>query len=187
MKYVNALAIALVSFAVFALPAAHAQEKAGGVVSATAETVVTVVEVDREARVVTVKGPEGGLTTINVPPEAQNLDQVVPGSRFKVAYLASVAVALRKGSGAASSSQGRTVRLAPKGDTPGGAVVNVREVNAVVEKIDRDNRALTVRGPEGGTRELQVDESVKAFDQVNVGDTITVQFTEGLAMRMIKE
>lgn len=187
MKYLNALVIAVVSSTALMLPVAHAQEKAGAVAAATTETVVTVVEVDREARVVTVLGPEGGLTTINVPAEAQNLDQVVPGSRFKVTYLASVAVALRKASGAASSSQGRTVRLAPKGDTPGGAIVSVREVNAVVEKVDRDKRTVTVRGPEGGSRELQVDESVKAFDQVNVGDTITVQFTEGLAMRMIKE
>lgn len=187
MKFPNALVLAIFSSALLALPVAHAQEKAGGVAAAAAETVVTVVDVDREARTVTVMGPEGGLTTINVPPEAQNLDQVVPGARFRVTYLASVALALRKGSGAASSSQGKTVRLAPKGDTPGGAVVSVREVNAVVEKIDRDKRTVTVRGPEGGPRELQVDESVKAFDQVNVGDTITVQFTEGLAMRMIKE
>lgn len=187
MKYLNALAIAIVSSAALVLPAAHAQEKAGGVVAATAETVVTVVEVDREKRVVTVMGPEGGLTTINVPPEAQNLDQVFAGSRFKVTYLASVALALSKGTGAATSSASKSVRLAPKGDTPGGAVVSVRQANAVVEKIDRDNRILTIRGSEGGPRELQVDESVKAFDQVNVGDTITVQFTEGLAMRMIKE
>ena len=77
---------------VFALaPFAVAQEKAGVVVTDSAEAIVTVVDVDREARVVTVRGPKGKMMTINVPEQAQNLDQVKPGSRFKVQYLSSVA------------------------------------------------------------------------------------------------
>lgn len=166
----------------------HAQEKAAGVVAGAIEAVVTVVDVDREARVVTVMGPAGGLASINVPPEAQNLDQVQPGSRFKVAYLASVVVALSKGTpGTSTSSTGRSVELAPKGDVPGGSVVRTRQIDAVVEKVDQDARTVTLRGMEGAARELEVDPSVKAFDQVKVGDTVTVQFTEGLAMRMLRE
>jgi hypothetical protein len=187
MNVSRLLAAAFLVFPLLVLPAAHGQDKAGGVAAATAETVVTVVDVDREKRVVTVRGPAGGLTTLNVPPEAQNLDQVRVGSRFKVTYLASVALALSKGTGSPTSSTSRQVKLAPKGDTPGGAVVDVRQENVVVEKIDRDTRTITVRGTEGGPRELQVDESVKAFDQVSVGDTISVQFTEGLALRMLQQ
>lgn len=187
MKSLFAVSAPLLACTLIALPAAHAQEKAAGVVAGTVETVVTVVDVDREARVVTVMGPKGGLTSINVPPEAQNLDQVQPGARFKVEYIQAVVLALSKGTGPATSSESKNVRLAPKGDTPGGAIVHVREVNAVVEKIDRDNRTVTVRAAEGGPRELEVDESVKAFDKVEVGDIITVQYTEGLAMRMIKQ
>jgi len=166
----------------------HAQEKASNIEAGAIETIVTVVEVDREARVVTVVGPAGGLTSINVPPEAQNLDQVQPGSRFRVVYLASVVVALSTGQpGTSTSSTGRSVTLAPKGDVPGGSVVHTRQIDAVVEKVDQDARTVTVRGMEGGPRELEVDQSVKAFDQVKVGDTVTIQFTEGLAMRMLRE
>jgi hypothetical protein len=187
MKSLLALAAPLFACALVALPAAHAQEKAGVVVAGTVETIVTVVDVDREARVVTVMGPKGGLTAINVPPEAQNLDQVQPGARFKVEYLQAVVLALSKGSGPATSSKGKSVRLAPKGATPGGTIVRTREVNAVVEKVDRDNRTVTVRGAESGPLDLQVDEAVKAFDQIEIGDIITVQYTEGLAMRMIPQ
>ena len=116
---------------VFALaPFAVAQEKAGVVVTDSAEAIVTVVDVDREARVVTVRGPKGKMMTINVPEQAQNLDQVKPGSRFKVQYLSSVVLALSKGSGIASSSQATMVQLARKGDTPGGSVRSSRDFYA---------------------------------------------------------
>ena len=97
-------------------------------------------------------------------------------------------VALSAGQpGTSTSSTGRSVTLAPKGDVPGGSVVQTRQINAVVEKVDQDARTVTVRGMEGGPRELEVDQSVKAFDQVKVGDTVTIQFTEALAMRMLRE
>jgi len=191
MKSSNALVLVSASLAsaLLFLPAAHAQEKAGAVAAASVETVVTVVDVDREARVVTVKGPEGRQATISVPPEAQNLDQVQPGSRFKVEYLVSVVMPLSKGSGTgtATSSSGNLVSLSPKGGNPGGAIVHTREINAVVEKIDRDNRMVTVRGTEGGPLDLQVDEAVKDFDQIDAGDVVSLRYTEGLAMHMIRE
>ena len=187
MKTTPAFATTLFASALLVLPAVHAQEKAGVVVAGTVETIVTVVDVDREARVVTVMGPKGGIAALTVPPEAQNLDQVQPGARFKVEYLQSVVLALSKGARSATSSDSQRVRLAPKGATPGGTIVRTREVNAVVEKVDRDNRMVTVRGPEHGPLDLQVDEAVKAFDQIETGDIITVQYTEGLAMRMIRQ
>ena len=174
-------------FVLASVPFAVAQEKAGVVVTDSAEAIVTVVDVDRETRTVTVRGPKGRMATINVPEEAQNLDQVKPGARFKVQYLSSVVLSLSKGSGIASSSQGTTVQLARKGDTPGGSMVSVHEINAVVEEVNRDSRTITVRGPEGGPTEIAVGEDVKAYDEVEIGDTVTVQYSEGLAMRMIQQ
>jgi hypothetical protein len=181
-----AVVAALIS-ALSLISPAGAQQKAGVVVADTVETIVTVVDVDREARTVTVRGEKGRVATINVPEQAQNLDQVVPGSHFKVQYMRSVALSLRKGSGVASSNTGSTVELAAKGDTPGGIMVTVHEVNAVVEALDRDSRSVTLRGPEGGPFDLQVGEEVKAYGDIEIGDTVTVEYTEGLAMHMIKQ
>lgn len=165
---------------------AMAQEKDRAMVSDVIETVVTVVEIDREARIVTVRGKDGGMTTIKVPEEAQNLDQVNPGARFRVRYLRSVAVAINKG-GVASSSSGRSVRMAPKGDIPGGMIVNMSQATGVVESVDSDSRLLSVRGPEGNLLVVTADEAVQGLEQIHVGDTISVEYTESLAMRMIKQ
>lgn len=183
MKSVILSVIGILSF-VLTTPVI-AQEKAGAVAAAAIETVVTVVDVDRTKRTVIVRGPEGREVSIKVPPEAQNLDQVQPGSRFKVRYLESVAVSIKKG-GAASSSAGRSVTLAPKGDVPGGIVVNMVQIAGVVESIDYGSRKLSVRGPEGRVLNITASDDVQGLEQIQTGDSISVEYTESLAMRMIK-
>jgi hypothetical protein len=165
---------------------ASAQIKDGAIAIDAVETVVTVVDVDPEAHVVTFRGPEGRLATINVPAEAQNLDQVHPGARFRVRYVESVAIAITKG-GATSSSARRVVMLAPKGDIPGGTVVNVHQIAGVVETIDYGSRLLSLRGPKGNLLVVKAGDEVQSLDGIQTGDIISAEYTESLAMRMIKE
>ena len=75
------------------------------------EGVVTVTNVDQAARTVTVRGAKGNETVVAVPPEAQNLDQVQVGSRFKVRFLEEVAVSVSAG-GEASAVAGSSVQMA---------------------------------------------------------------------------
>jgi hypothetical protein len=180
------LAITLGAFTLVLSGAALAQTKGEAIAVDAIDTIVTVVDVDQNARAVTVRGPLGRTTVITVPPEAQNLDQVHPGARFKVRYVESVAVAITKG-GAASSSAGRSMRLAPKGDIPGGMVVNVRQIAGVVETIDHGRRLVSLRGPEGNLLVVTATDEVQGLEQIEAGDRISVEYTESLAMRMIRE
>lgn len=147
------------------------------------EAVLTVTDIDHAARTVTLRGPKGNERTIVVPPEAQNLDQVQTGSRFKVRYLEEVAVAVSKGGGEPSASAGETVRLAPKGGTPGGAAVRTASISGVIEAIDPAARTITLRGPKGGTRTLTAAEDVK-LDGLAPGDQISLTYTQAIAMQM---
>ena len=176
--------IAAAALATLALaPCAGAQVQAGALVVGESEAVVTVVSVDRKARTVVVQGPQGRKVTLNVPPEAQNLDQVKKGSRFQVRYVESVAVALSKG-GAASASAGRTVRLAPKGGTPGGVAVSTMQVSATVEALDRTRRTIAVEGPQGNVFEFQVAPDVQ-LEGIQLGDLVTVVYAQALALQML--
>lgn len=182
----SALLSAVGILSLFLSPPIFAQEKDRAIVASEIETIVTVIDIDRPGRIVTVRTPEGRDLAFNVPPEAQNLDQVHPGSRFRVKYLESIAVSVRKG-GSASGSASRTVQLAPKGDTPGGVVVNTRQIAGVVESIDHGSRLVSLRGPEGRILIFTVDDDVQGLDIVQTGDTISVEYTESLAMRMMRE
>jgi len=181
------MALAALSLAVTA-PAGFAQGKPGVIVTEVAETVVTVVAVDQEARTVTVQGQNGGdPVTIKVPAQAQNLDQVVPGSRFRLRYLESVAVFISPTGGTPSSNVGASMELAPKGATPGGTISEVVQVQARVDAIDYDERTVVLSGPEGNSVKLKVDESVKRLNEVQVGDIVVVGYTQALAAEMIRE
>jgi hypothetical protein len=169
----------------FALSSFAAEEpKAAAVIAAEADAVVELVSVDKASRMALFKGPAGNLMYVNVPPEAQNLDRVKPGDLFRMRYLEAVALALNKG-GKASGSEAQAVKLAPKGGIPGGAVVNTKQMTTVVTAVDRPSRTITVRGPQKNAVTLKVAEDVRAFDELAVGDTIAVTYTEALALQMI--
>jgi hypothetical protein len=178
--------VAATAVALLAVPlAAAAQEKAAVTVAQT-EAVVKVIKIDRNARTVTFQGPKGRTETLQVPKEAQNFDRVKVGSSFKVRYVEAVAVALLRG-GTASASADRQVRLAPKGGTPGGVVVNTATVSATVEAIDYASREVALKGPKGNVLALKVADDVQGFADVKVGDSLTVAYTQALALEMLPE
>ncbi|MGZ5147952.1 MAG: hypothetical protein ACXWCP_30835, partial [Burkholderiales bacterium] len=112
--------------------------------------------------------------------------RVKPGDLFKMRYVQSLALALSKG-GSASVSELQTVELAPRGGTPGGKVVNTKNVTVTVQAIDLGSRTLAVQGPNQKPFALKVADDVRSFDEVAVGDTIEVTYTEALALEMIPQ
>jgi hypothetical protein len=177
----TAIAAALLSL-VFA---ANAQVKDRAVAVQETEAVVTVTKVDRDARVVTFRGPRGNLGTLKVPPESQNLDQVKPGQQFRMKYMEAVAVEIRKG-GKPSATAEEQVKVAPKGAKPGGVMVRTRQIAGVVDAIDYTNRYVAVRGPKGNVLALKVADDVK-LEELSAGDRISVTHTEALAVEMVAQ
>ena len=168
--------------------AGFAEDKPGAIVTEVTETVVTVTAVDQQARTVTVQRLDGGdPVTIKVPPQAQNLDQVVPGSRFRLRYLESVAVFISPTGGTPSANIGASMELAPKGANPSGIISEVVQVQARVDAIDYNERTVVLTGPEGNSVKLKVDDSVKRLNEVNVGDIVVVGYTQALAYEMIRQ
>ena len=66
------------------VPAYAQQVKDAAVAVEETEAMVTVTKVDKEKRTVTFRGPKGGVATLKVPEQSQNLDQVKPGQLYKV-------------------------------------------------------------------------------------------------------
>lgn len=178
-----AIAAVLSSFAF--LPSAQAQLKGGVVAVQETEAVVTVTKVDKQKRTVTFRGPKGGMATLVIPKEAQNLERVSPGQRYTVKYVEAVAVAISAG-GPASLGAIEKVQLAPKGLKPGGMVARAVQVTGVIDAIDYTNRYVALRGPKGNIAALKVADDV-ALDKLSAGDRVTVVHTEALAIEMAEK
>jgi hypothetical protein len=61
-------------------------------------------------------------------------------------------------------------------------VVNTVDVTGSVEAVDVAKRTVTLKGPEGKTRTLKVDPSVKRLAEVKKGDQVVARHTEALAL-----
>jgi hypothetical protein len=87
-----------------------------------------------------------------------------------------------------SLAPARAVAQAPapvevKQVAPGRAeAVRKQVLNATVTAVDTVARTLTLKGPDGATQTFKVSPQVQRFDEVAVGDTLHVEFEEGLAL-----
>jgi len=181
--------VAALLAAVLTLPGiARAQtDKPGAILTEAAEAVVVVREVNQETRTVTFETAGHELVVIEVPPEAQNLDQVYAGAKFRVRYLQSVAVYISPTGGQPDAVEDSAMELAEKGATPGGVIVNVKQIQARVDEIDYATRTVVLTGPKGNHFKVAVDERVERFAEIQAGDIVVVRYIESLAMKMIKQ
>lgn len=73
-----------------------------------------------------------------------------------------------------------------KGTTRKVTEANAVTLTATVEAIDTANRELTLKGAGGQVVVMDVPDSVKRFDEIKVGDQITVNYTEALVVDLHK-
>jgi len=163
-----------------------ADSKPGGVVVDVVELRARVDAVDPAKRLVTVTGPAGNTVVLKAGPEVRNLDQIKAGDQLVVKHYESVALFVRKSGEAPAAGEAAAVQVAPRGAKPGVVMVDTVEVTATVEAIDYQKRTATLKGPEGKTRTIKVDPSMKRFSEVKKGDQVVMRMTEAVAISVQK-
>jgi hypothetical protein len=185
MKKLLAVVLAVVWVAAMASVAGAGKQetgKPGIVVTDVSVAKATVDAIDYDKRTVTLKGPEGKTLTLKVDKNAKNFDQVKKGDQVTAQYYESIAVFVRKAGDQPSAAGLDTVQVAPPGQKPAAIAVNTAELTAKVEAIDYKKRTLTLKGPEGNTKTLKIDKSVKKFKNIKQGDDVVVRLTEAVAI-----
>jgi len=69
---------------------------------------------------------------------------------------------------------------------PSGERVETQEITARVTGIDRAARLITVDGERGNQFAIEATDAVSNFDQIQVGDTVAVTYTEAMAWEVKK-
>ena len=157
------------------------------VVAETTSIKARVDAVDVNKRVLTVTGPTGKTLTLKVGSEVSDLDQVKPGDQLVVRYFESLALFVRKGGEPPAAAERTAVRVVPdKRKKPAGVAVDTAEFRGTVEAIDPVKRRVTLKGPEGKTRTIKVDPSVKRLKEVKKGDQVVLRYTEAIAVSVRK-
>jgi hypothetical protein len=94
------------------------------------------------------------------------------------AFVAAPAVAQQK----PSADVGAATATAPGK----GAAVTVVAVSASVEAIEKDTRAITLKGPQGNLFRVVAGPEVRNFDQIKVGDLVVVRHVEAISLELKK-
>jgi Cu/Ag efflux protein CusF len=85
----------------------------------------------------------------------------------------------------AQAPKAEAIAIEAKGET-GGMVAQVVEFQATVTAIDKVNRVVTLKGPDGKLRTFKVGEEARNFNQAEVGDILTLKYQEALALQLEK-
>lgn len=157
------------------------------VIDATHESMAATVEaIDHQQRMVTLKGPDGNMLTMQAGPEITRLEEIKQGDRVKVDYLESVAVTLAPSgqAGAPVATEESFLVRNPKSQKPGATAVQTDVITATVEKIDIKERIATLQGPGGDTMEVNVAPDVPNLQNIKPGDQVIVEKTRALALNI---
>jgi stage V sporulation protein SpoVS len=141
-----------------------------------------VVGIDKQDRAVTLRGPQGNVTTVEVAEDIRNFDQIEVGDTVKVTYYEAVALYFGEPGTQPSADAGAVVARSAKGEKPGAYAVGAVDVSATVKAINRAKRTVTLKGADGSEATVSVDPSMKEFDNLRVGDTIHARYTEAIAV-----
>lgn len=147
----------------------------------------TVEAVDPAKRMMTLKGPEGKTVEVKVGPEVKNFSQIKAGDRVTARYYESVAVDVRKPGEAPEPgvSERRAMGSARPGQKPAGFVADQITITATVESIAPNKSSVTLKGPEGKSKEVKVRDP-KDLQNVKAGDQVKVTYTEAMAVSVDK-
>ncbi|HQR45349.1 MAG TPA: hypothetical protein PLB02_06770 [Thermoanaerobaculia bacterium] len=69
---------------------------------------------------------------------------------------------------------------------PEAKVSNVQTLTVTITAIDPAKRLITFKGPGGQTETVEATEAVKRFNELKVGDQVTIKYTEKLVARIAK-
>ncbi len=142
----------------------------------------TVVAIDVATRIVTLKGANGKVVDIVVPPEAKKFDQVKIGDLVTVEYARALTLTLKKaGDGIRESTSQTATAGTPAGAVAGGAAAHQVTILANVTAVNKKEGFVTLRGPKGNSMDLAVPDPGQ-LKLVRVGDQVEAVYTEAIAI-----
>ena len=177
--------LSLVIFTALSIPAAVWAQ--GVEVQNTRVVMARVVALDPATRAMTLRGADGHVVTIRLPPTDPHFDRIAINDQVKVEYQESVALYLGKPGEKPEATAGTITATSPKGTQPQAVMAGVVEVSATVVAIDKANRTLTLELPDGRQVTTRVDESLEKFDSIQKGDSIHARYTEAIGLSLEKQ
>jgi hypothetical protein len=155
---------------------------------AAAQTIkasVVVTAIDPATRTLTLKNAQGTISDLVADPEVHNFDQIKVGDSIVVEYVRALTLELRKGGGAAHTTESSDAARSKKGEKPGASAGRRVTVTADVIAVNEKDKTITLRGPKGKVVVLDV-QNPDQFKVVKKGDKIEADYAEAVVVSVQK-
>ena len=170
-----------------ATSAAVATAPGKAVITQTTKASAVIVALDATNRIVTLKTAKGRILEVVAGPEVKNFDQLKVGQKVHAEYAEALSLELKKNSGkAASASEKAGMAAAQPGQKPGAAAGRQITVLADVVGVDHKTHLVTLRGPQGNTIDIKVDDP-EQLKNIKKGDQVEAVYTEAVAVMVETE
>ncbi|MGI9202691.1 MAG: hypothetical protein ACR2Q3_01705 [Woeseiaceae bacterium] len=154
--------------------------------SQTSTMAATVDAIDHEARLVTLRKPDGSSVTFTPSPDVRNLDQVSVGDVLHVEYSQSVSIQVTDDDGIEPASGGMTeITRSKEGQMPALVAVDTSVVLANVVAIDLEGQTYQLRFVDGSINEY-VAMNPENLKMAAIGDVVSVKVTESVIAEVLK-
>jgi hypothetical protein len=148
------------------------------------QVVFSVQAVDAEKRLITLKDPHGNVGEYEVGEEVKRLAEIKPGDKVHAEYKVAAVAELREPTAEEKSAPSAEVNTTERGTAeapPAAGIGRAVRVVTTIDALDHANQSLTLKGPEGNTVAVHVEDP-SVFDHLTVGQTIVVTFAETLVL-----
>lgn len=158
--------------------AAAAQYESKGVTRSSSTTVkATIIAIDKEHRIVTLRGPQGTDTIVHADDKVQRFNELKIGDVVSATFIESVALNVRKpGTAPPPELKDSVVRDANR---VGAKVTQQSTISVKITAIDMNVPSVTVKGPQGNSYSFKVKDK-KNLKEFQVGDNVDITYTEAL-------
>ncbi len=182
-RIIVAAALALTAFAASAQTVQQkvSAEKGKGIQAAQlAELEATIQAINLETREVVLKTADGKEATVVAGPEVKRLADLKVGDKVSIQYYESLTLKLDKVATSTSTSTASAEQRAEPTELPGGMKTTTTIVTAKITAVDAAASTVTLVGPKGRSVTLDVDPEI--LTRVKVGDLVSAEYTEALAV-----
>lgn len=147
----------------------------------------TVVDaIDREARTVTLKGPQGNTRTIQAREDSDNIDRIEVGDNVDVEFVQHMSIEVFANDGMEPGSGVMTASGVNKeGETPAGMEMITTVTTATVEAINIEANTFKLKWPDGSIMEY-VAQDPENLKKADVGDLVVTSYTEAIALSLVE-
>ena len=140
----------------------------------------TIVAIDKDKRMVTLRGPKGEDWTVYADERVQRFNELKVGDVITAAYSQALAVRIRKPGAPAPREKAEGLVRDPENIS--ATVTKEQTVSVTVQEIDIPSSRMTVKDSNGKTMSFKVND-IARLRELKVGDKVDVTYTEALLLR----